>query len=96
MFSLSIKIIAGSLALASTGMATASAADLVEGSYPPRHVRIVHHVHHHTVRPTYISSDRLDCGQVVYEYRTSPPYSEIKTMCGPKPVVYDTAVIVPR
>jgi hypothetical protein len=87
MFNRSIKILAGAVMLASGIGPYAFAADMIENYNPPRHVRVVHHGYHHPVyrhpiRTAYERSDRLDCGQVLYEYRTSPPYTEIKTMCG--------------
>lgn len=91
MRSLSIKSIAGGLVLTAFLLSSASAADMVEGYYQPHHVRVVHH---HVVRTAFVRNERRDCGQLVYEYRTVPPYTEIKTMCGPRPVVYDTGVVV--
>jgi len=74
-------------------LTSASAADMIENTNQPRHARIVHHVHHVSERAMHVAYDRDDCGQLFYEYRTTPPYTEIKTMCGPRPIVYDTGVI---
>jgi hypothetical protein len=103
MFSRSLKILAGAVMLSSSIGPYAFAADMIENYNPPRPVRVVHHavyrhaVYRHHVQAAYEErSDRLDCGQVLYEYRTSPPYTEIKTMCGPRPIVYDTGMLVQR
>jgi hypothetical protein len=89
----SFKVIGTGLVLAAVTLSSASAADMVENYNAPRHVRRVHHAYYAPVQVRHVAYDGDDCGQLYYEYRTEPPYTEIKTMCGPRPVVYDTGVI---
>lgn len=88
-----IKTVGAALFLTTTILSSASAADMVENFNHPRHVRTDHHAYYATARARHVAYDRGDCGQLYYEYRTRPPYTEIKTLCGPRPVVYDTGVI---
>jgi hypothetical protein len=89
----SIKVIGTGFILTTLILSSASAADMVENYNPPRQVRTAHHVHYTAERFRHVAYEREDCGQLYYEYRTTPPYTEIKTMCGPKPIVYDTGFI---
>jgi len=89
----SLKLIGTGLILTTLATSLASAADMVENYNPPRHVRISHHAYYAPAHVRHVAYQRDDCGQLYYEYRTTPPYTEIKTMCGPRPVVYDTGVI---
>lgn len=63
------------------------AADMVETYQPPRHVVVEHYHHHHRhyvpVRVTRIRTTELDCGNVIYDYRSDPAYTEVKTVCSP-------------
>jgi hypothetical protein len=78
---------------------TAYAADMVEGYIPPAHVSVVHHHYHHHVHPHHrhyphhwhhhhrlvrtVRLSALDCGKLIYEYRSAPAYKEVKTVCSP-------------
>lgn len=89
----SLKAIGTGLMLTTVILSSASAADMVENYSAPRHVRTVHHAYYAPPRVRHVAYDRSDCGTLYYEYRTTPPYTEIKTLCGKKPVIYDIGVI---
>jgi hypothetical protein len=84
--------------LSAIGAPAASAADMIETYHPPhvrhvaRHVAHYHH-HRHPVRVAYVRRNDRDCGPMIYEYRSPPPYTEVKLVCsppwtGPRPSVY--------
>ena len=87
--------IATCLASISFLSSTAYAADMVEGYVPPAHVSVVHHHYHHHAHPHYrhhhhhhrlvrtVRVSELDCGKLIYEYRSAPAYTDVKTVCSP-------------
>lgn len=76
-------ITASALSLSCLASSVTYAADMVEGyNPPPRHV-VIHHERYRPVRATYVREVHRDCGQLIYEYRSAPAYTEIKTVCSP-------------
>jgi hypothetical protein len=77
-------VTASVLSLSCLASSVSYAADMVEGyNPPPRHVIVVHHERYRPVRATYVRSVYRDCGQLIYEYRSAPAYTEVKTVCSP-------------
>ena len=76
-----LAAVAASLLSLSFTASAVYAADMVETYQPPRHVIIRHHVRHVPVRVVRVRTTELDCGKVIYDYRTDPAYTEVKTVC---------------
>lgn len=71
------------LSLSCLASSAGYAADMVEGyNPPPRHVIITHRQHYRPIHTAYVRKV-YDCGQLIYEYRSAPAYTEVKTVCSP-------------